>query len=305
MLKFLLPLLLLLLFSPSLSSSFQNKVVLITGGSSGIGYATTLLLAQKGAHIVFCARDSHPSWFNGSFAEQSITNDPEVKISGGSAIFFKADVRKIDEVRALIAFTHEKYGRIDYAVFSAGVSGYLLNLVDMADEDILTEHDPILANLYGVIHSIREQAKYWYKTDNKNQTFSIVVIASEAGLIGCPGCSMYSASKYGVIGIVKSAALEFINVHPKIRINAVCPGFVETPLVRNQAKVSLGQQSWEGEYIDQNNPLWPPFKADLEASIPGKRISQPVELARTIVSVLDNENSYLNGAAISVDDGGA
>ena len=305
MIKFLLPLLLLLLIPLSLSSSFQNKVVLVTGGSSGIGYATSLLLAQKGAHVVFCARDSNSSWFNGSSAEQSITNDPEVKISGGSALFFKADVRKIDEIRALIAFVHEKYERIDYAVFSAGVSGYLLNLVDMADEDLLTEHDPILTNLYGVIHSIREQAKYWYKTGDKNHTFSIVVIASEAGLIGCPGCSMYTASKYGVIGVVKSAALEFINVQPKIRINAVCPGFVETPLVRNQAKVSLGQQSWEGEYIDENNPLWPPFKAGLEATIPGKRIAQPVELARTIVSVLDNDNSYLNGAAISVDDGGA
>ena len=297
--------LLCLLFSFSFASNFKEKVVLVTGGSEGIGYATSLELARKGAFVVFCARDSHPTWFNGSTAEQTINSDFYVHISGGSARFFKADVRKIDEVRNFIDFAHKLYGRIDHAVNNAGVSGYIANIVDLADENILDDHDPILTNLYGSLNCIKEEAKYWQKYGNPNQTYSMVSVASLAGLIGCPGCSLYSASKFGTIGLVKSAALEFINVKPKIRINAVCPGFVDTSLVRNQLKLEVyHQQAWEGDYIDEDNLYWPKFREALEETVAGKRIAQPQEIAKTIISVLDNENSYMNGAAISVDDAG-
>jgi len=293
------------LYPFSLADDFRGKVALVTGGSSGIGYATSLLLAQKGAHVIFCARDSHPTWYNGSTAESQINSDSIVKITGGSARFFQADVRKIDQVRAFVNFAHQLYGHIDYAVNNAGVGGYNARLVDLKDEYILNDHDAILTNLYGVLISIREEAKYWYQHGNPNQTYSIIVIASEAGKVGFPNSSTYSASKWGVIGLVKSVALEFITTKPKIRINAICPGFVDTSLVRNQVKNYFGQQYWEGDYVDENSPLWPTFKAGLESSMPGKRMAQPEELANTIVGALDNANSFLNGAAISVDDGGA
>ena len=74
----------------------------------------------------------------------------------------------MDQLRGFLAFAHQLHGRIDYAVHAAGVAGYLLNLVDLADEHLLTDHDPVLTNLYGVVHSIREQAKYWYKNGDKN-----------------------------------------------------------------------------------------------------------------------------------------
>lgn len=286
------------------SSNFKNKVVIVTGGSEGIGFATSLELARKGAFVVFCARDSHPSWFNGSSAEKKINSDGLVKIAGGSATFFKADVRNISNVREFIKFAHNKYGRIDYAVNNAGIGGYLANITQLEDDYMFSNHDPIVNNLYGNLNCIREEAKYWYKYGNANDTFSIVVISSENGVTSCPGCSMYAASKYGIIGLVKSAALEFINVKPKIRVNAICPGLVDTSLTRNQLKFSLfNQQPWLGDYIDENYPLWPKFRDNWAAQLAGKKLARPEELAHAIISVLDNENSYMNGAVISVDDG--
>ena len=85
----------------------------------------------------------------------------------------------------------------------------------------------------------------------------------------------------------------------------MCPGLVETSLTRNQAKYfDFNQQTWEGDYIGEDSPIWPTFKKDWESKLAGKRMAQPEELARAIISVLDNENSYMNGAVISVDDGG-
>ena len=296
--------LLVLSVSSFLAPDFKGKVVIVTGGSEGIGHATSLQLARRGANVVFCARDSNPSWFNGSATEKSINADGLVKLAGGSARFFKADVRNVTQVRAFINYTHSLYGRIDHAVNNAGIGGYTLNIWELDDDSFLGEHDPILNNLYGAINCIREEAKYWYKFGNPNETYSIVTISSQNGVQSCAGCSQYAASKFGIIGVVKSAALEFINIKPKIRINAVCPGLVDTSLTRNQLKMDYGQQVWEGEYISRENPLWPPFKAKWEAMLPGKRIARPEELAKAIISVLDNENSYMNGAVISVDDGG-
>lgn len=287
------------------SSSFKNKVALVTGGSEGIGYETSLLLARKGAQVVFCARDSNPKWFNGSFAQNKINSDVLVKLAGGSATFFRADTRNISNVREFIKYAHDLYGRIDYAVNNAGIGGYLANITDFKDEYMFSEHDPIINNLYGTLNCIREEANYWYTYGNKNQTYSIVVLSSQNGVQACPGCSMYAASKFGIIGLVKSAALEFINVKPKIRINAVCPGLVDTSLTRNQLKFFYyKQQSWEGDYIGLDYPLWPEFRSQWAAQLPGKRLAQPEELAQAIVSVLDNDNSYLNGAVVNVDDAG-
>ena len=294
-----------LFLSATMCSDWKGKVVLVTGGSEGIGYATSLLLARKGASVVFCARDSNSSWFNGSSAERTINSDFFVHLAGGSAKFFKADIRKVDQVRNFINFAHGLYGRIDHAVNNAGIGGYTSNMVDLPDEILSGEHDPILNNLYGALNCIREEAKYWYKNGNPNNTYSIVTISSQNGVQSCPGCSLYAASKYGIIGLVKSAALEFINVKPKIRINAICPGLVDTSLTRNQVKMELfHQQNWEGEYIGDDHPLWPQFRDKWAATLPGKRIAQPEELARAIISALDNDNSYLNGAVISVDDAG-
>lgn len=296
-----------LCFSSALfSTDFKGKVVIVTGGSEGIGYSTSLLLARRGANVVFCARDSNPSWFNGSSAERSINSDTQVRMAGGSARFFRADVRNITQVRAFINYAHQLYGRIDHAVNNAGIGGYLANITDLQDEAFLAEHDPVLNNLYGAINCIREEAKYWYKNGNPNETYSIVTISSQNGIQACPGCSMYAASKFGIIGVVKSVALEFINVKPKIRINAICPGLVDTSLTRNQLKYFLhNEQSWEGEYINEDHPEWPAFRDWWAAKLPGKRMAQPEELANTIIGVLDNANSYLNGAVISVDDVGS
>lgn len=129
--------------------------------------------------------------------------------------------------------------------------------------------------------------------------YSIVALTSENGVRSCPGCSLYSASKYGIVGVVKSLALELVDSTPKIRVNAVAPGLVDTSLTRNQVK--SGMEPWEGDYVDVNNPIWIEKKDTWINMLSGKRIAQPDELARSIISILDNDQSYLNGAVVSVD----
>ncbi len=129
--------------------------------------------------------------------------------------------------------------------------------------------------------------------------YSIVALSSYNGVRSCPTCSLYSASKYGIIGVVKSLAVELSEATTRIRINAIAPGLVDTSLTRNQVKT--GVETWEGEYIDVNHPLWLEKKDAWINSLPGKRIAEPEELARSIIAVLDNDQSFLNGAVISVD----
>ena len=129
--------------------------------------------------------------------------------------------------------------------------------------------------------------------------YSIVALTSENGVRSCPSCSMYSASKYGIVGVVKSLALELVDATPKIRVNAVAPGLVDTSLTRNQVK--SGMECWEGDYVDVNSPIWIEKKDAWANMLSGKRIAQPNELANSIISILDNDQSYLNGAVVSVD----
>ena len=175
----------------SFQYSFKGKVAVVTGGSEGIGYETSLELARKGAHVVFCARDSHPTWFNGSSAERAINSDVAVLISGGSARFFKADIRNSTQIKALINFTHSLYGKINHLVTNAGIGGWSKMLTELDDDLLHGEYDPILNNLYGTLITLREQARYWQKFGNPNETYSIVAISSEQGQRACPGCSLY------------------------------------------------------------------------------------------------------------------
>lgn len=284
---------------PLLASNFKDKVVIVTGGSEGIGYSTSLLLARKGAHVVFCARDSNPKWFNGSFSQDKINSDPIVKQFGGSALFYRADIRKINQVRGFIAYTHSIYGRIDHAVNNAGIGGWAKNIDLLEDDYLFSEHDPIINNLYGVINCLKEEIRYWKKFGNPDQMYSVVSLSSMNGVRSCPGCSLYSASKYGIIGVTKSVALELVGSKPNIRVNAIAPGLVDTSLTRNQVKEGI--EPWEGDYIDKNDPLWIKKKDDWINQLAGKRLAEPEELANSIISVLDNDQSYLNGAVISVD----
>ena len=284
-------------------SQFTNKVVLLTGGSTGIGYETAKELAGLGAHVVFCARDSHPTWYNGSHAEKTINDNFLTKAAGGSATFFKADIRNSTQIRHFIAFTHKKFGRIDYAVNNAGIGGWVKNIDELEDDMILGEHDSILNNLYGVLNLLRYEVRYFKRHGNPNATYSIVNMASFNGIRACAGCSLYAASKHGIIGLTQSVAIENINSHPKIRVNAVAPGYVNTELTRNQAKADKGEQIWEGENITEDSEEWKKFKASMEKTLVGGRIAEQREISKAIIGLLDERASYVSGVTLSMDNG--
>lgn len=283
--------------------SFQDKIGIVTGGSTGIGYETALRFARLGAKIVFCARDSIPSWWNGSYAEMTINNDSDVKKANGSAIFFKADITKISDIRSFINFTHNLYGKIDFAVNNAGIGGWIVNVLDMNDSIFFKEHDAIFNNLYGTLFCIREEVRYWLENGDKSKTYSIVNLASYNGLRATPGASMYGASKFGIIGLTKSVALEYVDSKPKIRVNAVCPGLIDTELTRNQVKMNFGQQNWEGEHIYENHPLWLEHKHEYEEMLTGHKIGEPKEMAEMIIALSSDEASFVSGVTLSADNG--
>jgi len=125
--------------------------------------------------------------------------------------------------------------------------------IDELDDDKLgTEKDSIYNNLYGGIHLLKAESKYFMQYGDPKKTYSIVMLSSLNGIRGCPGCDLYSASKHGIIGLVKSSALAFAKTTPRIRVNAVAPGLINTFLTRNQVKPDPN----EGEAITEDDPLW-------------------------------------------------
>jgi NAD(P)-dependent dehydrogenase (short-subunit alcohol dehydrogenase family) len=244
---------------------FQGKVALVTGGASGIGRATALAFAEKGAKVVV--------------ADLTVTEGEKtvlmIKDAGGAAIFVQADVSKAQEVEAMIKKTLETYGRLDCAFNNAGV-GNPGSTVDCTE----AEWDQTLQiNLKGVWLCM----KYEIPQMLKQGSGSIVNTASAGGLIGTPGLAAYTASKHGVVGVTKTAALEY--VQQGIRVNAVCPGTVLTPLVK--AGITA----------------YPDLEKTLLSKHPMGRFGKPEEIAEAVLWLCSDAASYVTGIALSVDGG--
>jgi NAD(P)-dependent dehydrogenase (short-subunit alcohol dehydrogenase family) len=243
-----------------------GKVALITGGGSGIGRASALALAAEGAKIVI-------SDVNVAGGEDSVQ---QIQSQNGSAVFVPCDVSQAGEVRALVAETLQTYGRLDCAVNSAGVGG------DMTPTDLREEAawDFLMnINLKGVWLSM----KYELAPMLEQKSGSIVNLASAAGLIGFRYASAYSASKHGVVGLTRSAALEYAN--KGVRVNAVCPGFTDTPMV---------------DELTETNPKM--AEATIK-SIPMRRLGTPEEIAAAVLWLCLPDSSFVTGHALAIDGG--
>jgi len=280
-------------------SQFAGKKILVTGGSSGMGFATAMSLARFGADVVICSRDSHPSWYNGSDAERRIKEDPIVKEKGGKIRWIKADVANKESIAALFAQLKKENFILDFAVNNAGIIGACGLLYDTL-EYIGTEHDAVLNNLGGTLNCL-EQEIALFKEQNKDA--AIVNLGSVNGFRGSDGCAMYATSKFGIHGITKSLGNQYMRGKPIIRINAIAPGYTNTSLVWQQIKLGINSsaQEWEGEYINPQHPLWKQHYKEWLEDIPNHRMSDPMEQANMIIYLLAKESAMNTGGIYVVD----
>lgn len=248
-----------------MTATMTGKVALVTGASGGIGLATARLFAESGASVVLSARRTN-----------LITEEAQKLTDAGYAAFaIPADVTKPDEIEALVAGTVERFGRLDYAVNNAGVIADRQPAHELSQED--WDHQ-ISVNLTAVWLSM----KYELAQMVTQGSGSIVNLSSVAGLRAAPGLAAYNASKHGVVGLTKGTGVEYAS--QGIRVNAVCPGWVETPMT-----AEFGSD--------------PDRRAMMVASEPIGRTAQPDEIAATIVFLCSDEASFITGDAIAVDGG--
>lgn len=243
---------------------FTGKVALVTGGGSGIGRASSLAFAALGARVV--VGDAAPDGGEGTVQM--------IREVGGEATFIRADVSQSPDVTALVNGTVERYGRLDFAHNNAGIAGASAQpFTDYPDELF----DNVLAvNLKGVWLCLKAEVRQMLAQGGG----AIVNTASIAGLIGGFGAA-YTASKHGVIGLTKQVAVQYATAG--IRVNAVCPGLIETAMTR---------------------PVYTPERWEQAINMhPMRRDGTPEEVAQTVVWLCSDAASFITGQTLAVDGG--
>jgi NAD(P)-dependent dehydrogenase (short-subunit alcohol dehydrogenase family) len=247
------------------SSDFQGKVAVVTGGAGGIGRATAELLAAGGARVLVAdVKDREGQ----ETVERIVT-------AGGIATYRHADVTVEAEVEALMAAAVDTYGRLDTGINNAGIAGTLARVTDLS---LAAWRRMLDVNLQGVFLCMRAEIPRMLSGGGG----AIVNTSSAAGLMGFPGMAAYVASKHAVIGLTKTAALE--HARDGIRINAVCPGGVRTPMLETFAGSEAALEAMGG-------------------TAPMRRLASPEEIAAAIVWLCSDAASFVTGTAMSVDGG--
>ncbi len=250
---------------------FTGKVALITGGGGGIGRATALGFALRGAKVMVVDADA-------TLGQGSVDI---IAQRGGSAAFVHADVTRSASVKAYVEKTLAAYGRIDAFFNNAGIEGAVTPMQDY-DEDVFDQ--VIAVNLKGVFLGMRHVLPVMLRQGSG----AIVNTASVAGLFGSPGMPAYVASKHGVLGLTKVAATDVAALG--IRVNAVCPGPVETRMMRSLEA--------------QRNPADPDaVHAATTANIPSGRYAQPEEIAGAVIYLCSDLSGDVTGTHIVIDGG--
>src|SRR3984885_11166878 len=247
--------------------TFENKVALVTGAGSGLGLATAKAFAAAGASVVLA------DW--NEKAARSAAD--ALAAQGHKTLAVVCDVSDDAQVEAMVGQTVSRFGRLDAAYNNAGVQNVLAETADTTRED----YDRVMGiNLRGIWSSM----KFELQQMRKQGSGSIVNCSSLGGLVGGAERGIYHAAKHGVLGFTKSAALEY--AAQGIRINAICPGLIRTPM--SDQMVAAGQ----GDAL----------KA-LEKSIPMARVGRPEEIANAVLWLCSDAASYVTGQSISVDGG--
>ncbi len=246
----------------------EGKTALVTGGGGGIGRATAVAMAREGARVAVADVSE-------AIAQETIGL---INAAGGQAMFVQADVTRSAEVAAMVSKVVSAYGRLDCAFNNAGVSGAYVGAAGQKTHEWSEESfDKLIAiNLTGVWLCMKHELIRMLEQGGG----AIVNTASIAGLIGLPTSSAYVASKHGVSGLTKTAALEY--AQQGIRVNAVCPGYIETNMTRDTMQ-RRGEQ--------------------IMSQVPFRRMGRPEEIAEMVVWLCSERASFVTGALYNVDGG--
>ena len=251
-----------------MAANLDGKTALVTGGGSGIGRATSLAYAQEGARVVVAD-------VNVEGGEETVQL---IKEAGGEAILVHADVAKPEDTQAMVAQAVEAFGSLDCAFNNAGISGGTDRRLtaDYLEED----WDRVVGiNLKGVWLCMKAEIPQMLKQGGG----AIVNTASVAGLVGIPGTVAYVAAKHGVTGLTKAAALEYAK--SGIRVNAVCPGYIQTPMV-------------QGIFVENEG-----FEERVASRHPIGRLGEPSEIAAAVIWLSSDAASFVTGHNMPVDGG--
>lgn len=245
--------------------NFEDKVVIVTGAAVGIGRATAIAFAEKDARVVVTDIDVEKGKQTSS-------------LIGGDAFFIEINVANSESVKNMVKEVTKRFGRIDILVNNAGIY-YQGDVIETIEE----EWDKVIAvNLKGVYLC----SHYVLPIMLRGNGGVVVNVASEAGLVGIAGQVVYNASKAGVISLTKSMAVDF--ARQGVRVNAVCPGTTETPLVKNALKRSKDPEK-ERRKLEECRPL--------------NRLGRPEEIAAAILAMASDNLGYATGSVLSIDGG--
>jgi NAD(P)-dependent dehydrogenase (short-subunit alcohol dehydrogenase family) len=267
--------------------NFSGKVALVTGAGNGIGRASALVFAREGAKVVVAD----------IIAEAGQECVKLIQKGGGEAIFVAADVSRADQVSKLVEQTLSTYGRLDVAHNNAGVEGPIARVADCSEADW---DKTIETNLKGVWLCMKYEIPAMLKLGGG----AIVNTASVAGLAGLSHLSSYTASKHGVIGLTKAAALEYRRFG--IRVNAVCPGLIHTAMLERAADTKL-QTDLPSRWRPIGAVLRAMQRLGIRAVAPSqkaaRRLGQPGEVAEAVVWLCSDAASFTTGHAMVIDGG--
>ncbi|MFB5676802.1 SDR family NAD(P)-dependent oxidoreductase [Paenibacillus terreus] len=237
----------------------QDKVALITGGASGIGAATARLFVAEGAKVVLVDLNE----------DKGKAFEAELKALNADALFIKANITSEEEVAHIFKQAVEAFGKVDIVFNNAGIG----RVHSSHDLDYAEWRNTVNVDLDGVFLVAREAIREMLRTGGG----TIVNTASMYGWVGSPGSAAYNAAKGGVVNLTRSLALEYAGQN--IRINALCPGFIDTPIIPEESK------------------------QELAAITPMKRLGQADEMATAVLFLASDDSSYMTGSSLIVDGG--